>query len=204
MNIVLVGAPASGKGTQAKRISQKYNLLHISTGQLLRDIISEQDELSFKIESYTKKGKLVPDNLILEILKNYLTQNNKFDGILFDGFPRTLNQAEKLSEMLKVNYCFEIGISLETAINRVENRYFCESCNRTYIMSQHQSEFCVCGNKLSQREDDTQQTATTRYNDYLQIKNNIVEFYKNQNIYHYIDGEKTANEVFEQICKILK
>ena len=99
MNIVLLGAPASGKGTQAKKIAQKFNLLHISTGELLRNMIAQNNQLSKEIEGYVQKGRLVPDSLIIEVLKDFLANNNIKNGILFDGFPRTLNQAIELAKI---------------------------------------------------------------------------------------------------------
>lgn len=205
MNIVLIGAPASGKGTQAKKLSQEFNLLHISTGQLLRDRASKNDALSAEINRYVQRGKLVPDDLIITLLREYLTQNGKFDGILFDGFPRTQNQAIELDKIVKIDYCFEIDISLASVISRIKNRFHCKNCGKTYIMSQHNSIFCSdCSSELAQRADDTEETAIVRYNDYEQIKNNILQHYKNQNKHHYINGEKTADEVFNSVCKIIK
>lgn len=204
MNIVLLGAPASGKGTQAKKIAQKFNLLHISTGQLLRDIIKQKNHLSKEIERYVQTGKLVPDKLIIEVLKDYLAKNDTNNGILFDGFPRTLNQAQELSKLLIIDYCFEIDITLDSVLERVFNRWFCSNCGKNYIMKNHNSEFCTCGSKLIKRADDTKETATIRYNDYLQIKNNIVDFYKKSNTFYRIDGELSINDTFDQICKIIK
>lgn len=205
MNIVLIGAPASGKGTQSKRLSQEFNLLHISTGELLRQKIKQNDNLSKQLNGYVQKGKLVPDNLIVGLLKDYLEQNNKFDGILFDGFPRTQNQAIELDKLVKIDHCIEIDVSLGCVLDRVSNRFSCKNCGKAYIMSQHKSKICsVCNQQLVQRADDTEQTAKVRYADYLQVKDNIIAHYKNKKVHHYINGEQSADKVFDQICKIIK
>lgn len=204
MNIVLLGAPASGKGTQAKKIAQKFNLLHISTGELLRQAIKQNNPLSKEIEGYVQTGRLVPDNLIVEMLSNFLANNNTKNGVLFDGFPRTLNQAEQLDKLAKIDYCLEIDISLDSVLDRVENRWLCGLCGKNYIMKNHNSQLCTCGGKLIKRADDTKEVATNRYNDYLQVKNNIVEFYKKSNTYYRVDGELSIEDTFSQICKIIK
>lgn len=205
MNIVLLGAPASGKGTQAKKIAQKFNLLHISTGELLREMIKQNNHLSKEIQSYVQTGRLVPDSLIIDILKKFLKNNNKQNGILFDGFPRTLNQALALEGIVKVDYCFEIDICLDSVIDRVSERWACSGCGKSYIMRKHNSKFCgVCGEPLIKRADDTKETAINRYNDYLKVKNNIVDYYKNQNTFYRIDGELSIDDTFDQICKIIK
>ena len=205
MNIVLLGAPASGKGTQAKKIAQKFNLLHISTGQLLRDVIKQNNHLSKEIESYVQTGRLVPDSLIIELLKDYLAKVDIKNGILFDGFPRTFNQATELNKLVKIDYCFEIDISLQSAIDRVNERWHCSGCGKNYIMKNHNSKFCSdCGKELVKRADDTKETAIIRYNDYVQIKNNIVDFYKKSKTFYRIDGELSIEDTFGQICKIIK
>ena len=205
MNIVLLGGPASGKGTQAKNISQKYNLLHISTGQLLRDIINQNNQLSKTVKGYVQAGKLVPDDIIIDLLKDFLQKNDTKNGILFDGFPRTLNQAKELQKVVKIDYCIEIDVSLKTVLQRVDQRWVCSACGKNHIVSGNASELCnICGNKLVKRTDDTEQTATNRYNDYLQLKNNIIDFYKKLNTFYRIDGELSIQETFDQICKIIK
>lgn len=205
MNIVLVGAPASGKGTQAKKLANEFNLLHISTGALLRKIISEQSELSNKVKEYVQNGKLVPDNLVIEVLNDHLKTINTQQGILLDGFPRTLFQAEQLDKILNIDFAFEIDISLDVAISRVIDRYVCSGCGAGYIKSQFNKDICdKCGMPLIKRIDDTTETVTERYNDYLLVKNVIINHYKKSNKYYHIDGEKESNEVFNQICGVVK
>lgn len=205
MNIVLIGAPASGKGTQAKKISQKYNLLHISTGQLLRDVIKQNNNLSKEIEGYVQAGKLVPDDLIIKLLKDFLNNTNTKNGILFDGFPRTLNQAEQLQKIVNIDYCFEIAVSLKTVLQRVNERWLCSGCGKNYVLQANNGKNCdVCGKQLVKRADDTEQTANIRFTDYLQIKNNIVDFYKKSNTFYSINGELSIDETFNQICNIIK
>lgn len=205
MNIVLLGAPASGKGTQAKKIVQKFDLLHISTGQLLRDMIKQNNQFSQEIERYMQTGKLVPDNLMLDMVKNFLANNNTKNGVLFDGFPRTLNQAKQLQKIVDIDYCFEIDVSLKTVLKRVEERWHCSGCGKNFIVTDSNFKHCdSCGSKLIKRADDTKETAIIRYNDYLQVKNNITDFYKKSNKFYSIDGELSINDTFDQMCKIIK
>lgn len=205
MNIVLIGAPASGKGTQAKWLAKEFDLLHISTGELIREVIHQGGALSSKLAEIVQNGNLVPDDVIFEILKNFINSHSTKNGILFDGFPRTLNQAKMLSKIVSVDLAVEIDISLDTVLERVENRYSCANCGAGYIMSVHKSEFCSkCGSKLTKRADDTKEVATNRYNDYLLTKNNIVDYYKKLNKHHLIDGEDTAENVFNKICEVVR
>lgn len=205
MNIVLIGPPASGKGTQAKLICEKYNLFHLSTGDAIRKIISEKGDLSHGLKGFVDKGLLVPDEIIVEVFKKYLNEIDTQNGILLDGFPRTLSQAQQLKDILKIDYIFEIRASLDSIISRIEDRIICEKCGTNYSFKKKGLSICErCGGKLVKRSDDTTEIVTNRYNDYTKLTHSVIDYYKNKQEYHQIDGEKSVNEVFDQICSIIE
>lgn len=204
MNIILIGAPASGKGTQANLLAQKFDLLHISTGDMIRDIIRKDGQYSNELKNIIDSGELVPDNLIIDILKMYLNTVDSKKGILFDGFPRTVRQAEELEKIVDIDYVFEIEVSLETVIKRIEQRLICSGCGMSYNSSKHSGDICEsCGGKIKKRTDDTQETVTVRYNNYCQSTYPVVKYFHDKSSYHQIDGEKSTDEVNDQICKII-
>lgn len=204
MNIILIGAPASGKGTQAVKLAQKFNLVHISTGDLLRNIASEKSDLADEIHSFIDNGKLVPDELIIKLVKEHLNKIDQKSGILFDGFPRTVFQAQQLEKFVNIDYVVEIKVSLESVVKRICDRISCSKCGRTYHISQLKGDLCECGAKLQKRVDDTEELAKDRYQVYYNQTYPIVEYYKNFKGYHSVDGEKSVDDVFEQICGVIK
>ena len=205
MNIVLVGPPASGKGTQAKMIAQKFDLVHISTGDLLRNIVTQKSGLANQIKALIDNGQMVSDGLITELLKQHLNSIDHKNGILLDGYPRTLAQAKTLNDFFKVDLVFEFTLSEQTLVNRVLDRYVCSKCGKSYIMSEHNSQNCSeCGAKLVQRADDTAEIAKSRYQYYIQKTFPILEFYRELKGFHKLDAEKPIMEVFDEICEIVK
>ena len=205
MNIVLVGPPASGKGTQAKMLAQKFNLVHISTGDLLRNITTQKGKLADEIRALIENGNFVSDELITELLKQHLSQKEKKNGILLDGYPRTLEQAKVLDQFLKIDYVLEFTLSEQSLVDRVLDRYSCSNCGKAFIMSQYKKPDCdVCGHKLTQRADDTEQVARKRYKEYLQKTYPIISFYKDFKGFYKIDSEMSINDVFENVCKVIK
>ena len=206
MNIILIGPPASGKGTQAKLLKEKFGFIHLSTGDMLREISSKQTPLSNEIKSLIDNGHFVSDELIIEVVKNKLDEikSQQYFGILFDGFPRTVFQAKALEEMTKVDYIIEIVVSKQEIVRRVLNRAVCKDCGKSLILNTLQNGCCECGGKPVQRKDDTAEIAETRFEDYMSKTYPIVEYFKNHKGYRKIDGSQSTDLVFEQICKILK
>ena len=205
MNIVLVGPPASGKGTQAKLLAEKFDLVHISTGDLLRNIATQQSELALQIKELIDNGQMVSDELITELLKQHLEKIDHKNGILLDGYPRTVAQAQTLNEFFKIDYVFEFTLSEQTLVNRILDRYICPKCGKGYIKSVHNGDFCsACGAKLVRRADDTEEIARSRYQDYIKKTFPILEFYKELKGFHKLDSEQSIMRVFEQICEIIK
>jgi len=203
MNIILIGPPASGKGTQAKKIKDRFNLNYLSTGDMFREISNQNTSLSNEIRSLIDKGKMVPDELTIKLVDEYLKKST--DNILFDGFPRTLYQAIELEKRLNIDYIIEIVVSRDTVSNRIIDRGVCKNCGKVFMLSQIKAKNCdYCGSEIIKRTDDTIEIANARFDDYLQKTYPIIEYYKNKKGYHKVDGKKSADEVFEQICKIIE
>ena len=205
MNIVLVGPPASGKGTQAKMLAEKFDFVHVSTGELLRNIVTQESELAKEIKLLIENGKFVSDELITRLLKEHLKSIDKKHGILLDGYPRTLEQAKQLEKFLNIGFVFELKLSEQSLVERVLDRYSCSKCGKSYIMSLYNKEYCeVCGSKLSKRADDTEEIAHKRYHEYIAKTHPIIDYYKNLNGFYQIDAERPIETVFEDICKIIE
>ena len=202
MNIVLIGPPACGKGTQAKFLCEKFNLYHFSTGDLFREIGSQNTDLANEIKSYIDKGRFVPDELTLQLVREKLKEIDSQQGILFDGFPRTVFQAEMLEKMLNIDFIVEISVSKDTIKKRVTDRGVCEACKKSFLLSQTNSNTCdECGGRIIRRADDTEQIAEIRFDDYVAKTFPIISYYKNHEGFFTVDGEKSISEVTEQICK---
>lgn len=207
MNIILIGPPASGKGTQAKFLEKLFNLYHLSTGDLLREMANGCSDLSKKIKNLIDNGQFVSDELIIQVVKNKideLKQNNANLGILFDGFPRTLFQAKALEDMLNIDYIIEIAVSKQEIVKRVLDRAVCKTCGKSFLLSQTNSVKCDnCGGNIVKRNDDRKEIAEARYDEYMLKTYPIVEYFKKHKGYHKIDGENTMDLILNQICKVL-
>ena len=202
MNIIWIGPPACGKGTQAKKIKERFNLNYLSTGDMFRDIIKQDNELSREIKSLIDKGKMVPDDLTLKLVDKYLTESTNY---LLDGFPRTLYQAEQLEKRLKIDYIIEISVPREVISKRIIDRGVCKNCGKTLLMSKLKDCRCdECGGEVVKRADDTIEIVNARYDDYIDMTYPIIKYYKNHKGYHKVDGQQSVEEVFDQICKILE
>ena len=205
MNIILIGPPACGKGTQAKRLKERFGFEYISTGDLFRSIGTQNTDLANEIKSYIDKGNFVPDELTVKLVEEHLKRLDLSKGLLLDGFPRTVYQAKKLEELINIDYIFEIAVSRQCIVNRVVNRASCSRCGKAFILSNIDGVMCDdCGGKITRRIDDTAEIAERRYDDYLQKTYPIINYYKNHKGYHKIDGEMSADEVDNQINEILR
>ena len=204
MNIILIGPPACGKGTQAKFLCDKFGFFHLSTGDLFREISSQNSPLANEIKSLIDNGKFVPDELTIKLVEKKLSEIDSQKGILFDGFPRTIKQAEMLEKSVKIDFVIEIKLSENSMVKRVLDRAVCENCGKSFLLSQTQSKTCdVCGGNLVQRKDDTAEIAKERYQDYIKKTYPIVDFFKIHKGYRIIDGEKSMAEVFDDICEVI-
>ena len=216
MNIILIGPPASGKGTQAKLLEEKFGLFHLSTGDLLREIVSRaqshdkstnetKSQLAIQIKNLMENGELVSDSLIIQLVKEKLSEIGSQKGILFDGFPRTVLQAQELEKFATIDYIIELVVSKQTIINRVNDRAMCSKCKKGFILSKTSTPVCdVCGGEIIKRSDDTTEVAGNRYEEYLQKTYPITDYFKNHKGYYKIDGEQTAEKVYQDICKVIE
>lgn len=213
MRLVLLGPPGVGKGTQASAIVEKYNIPHISTGDIFRANIKEGTDLGKKAKEYMDKGLLVPDDLVVSIVKDRLTEEDCKEGFLLDGFPRTIMQADILEDELK-----DMGIKLDKVINiyadsevlieRAVGRRICKVCGKAYhIKFNPPKESGICdldGGELFQREDDTEETVAKRIEVYQKQTEPLISFYKEKGILSDINGTKPIEKVSNDIMEALQ
>ena len=204
MNIVLFGAPLSGKGTQADLIKSEYGLVHISTGDMLREIAKQNTDLGFQVHKLLEEGKLVPDDVIIKVLKEKLISINSGNGIILDGFPRTLYQAEILEDVLHIDYVIYLNTSKQNIINRISGRYVCEDCKKTMALTEQNQVCSSCGGKLVKREDDNEATVIKRYDAFIDYGTPVLDFYRKNGKLIEFDGDVSIQEVFNQIKSRLK
>lgn len=213
MRIVLLGSPGSGKGTQATRISSKYNIPHISTGDIFRDNIRRQTNIGLEAKKFIDKGHLVPDELTLQIIEDRFDQPDCAAGFLLDGFPRTIVQAEALElELQKSGKSLDAVVNLdvqnETIIRRMTGRRVCKKCGATYNLTFNKpavENICdLCGGDLFIRDDDKLETVTNRLKVYKTETQPLIDFYKEKGILVTVDGELDAEVVFQNICNALE
>ena len=208
MKLVLIGAPAAGKGTQAKRLIEYYNIAHISTGDMLRDEISRGTELGEKIQHVMASGGLVSDELILEIVKERIKKDDCKNGYIFDGFPRTIVQAEKLDEAIgHIDRAIYITATDDVILNRLTARETCPKCGATYnkiSLPSKVSGICdACGEKLTQRKDDTLEAGKARLETFHSQSEPLVDYYKKQNLLFEVNGLLEIDEVTKAIISEL-
>jgi adenylate kinase len=212
MKIIMLGAPGAGKGTQAKKIAEKYLIPHISTGDIFRSNIKEGTELGRKAKEYMDQGALVPDELTIGMLMDRIQKADCKNGYVLDGFPRTIPQAESLTEALskmgqKVDYAINVDVPDENIINRMSGRRACLSCGATYHIVYNKSKVenvCdVCGEKLVLRDDDKQETVMKRLSVYHDQTSPLVDYYKKAGVLVSVDGTQDLSKVFSDVVAIL-
>lgn len=209
MKIVMLGAPGAGKGTQAIKISEKYGLPHISTGDIFRYNIRNNTELGLKAKAYMDKGELVPDELTVSILLDRVAKEDCAKGYILDGYPRTIPQAEVLDEALKKNgesidFAVNVVVPDENIIERMAGRRACTNCGETYHLvfkkTKEEGVCDRCGSGLTLREDDKPETVKSRLEIYHKQTEPLEEFYKKKGVYKEVDGTLPMEEVFAAIC----
>lgn len=213
MRIVLLGSPGSGKGTQASKIVTKYDIPHISTGDMFRDNIKRQTSIGIEAKKFIDKGHLVPDDLTLQIIEDRFIQPDCAKGFLLDGFPRTLVQAEALElELHKSDKHLDAVVNLEvqdeTIIRRMTGRRVCSKCGATYNLTFNKpvvDNVCdKCSGSLLIRDDDKLETVANRLKVYKTETQPLIDFYKDKGILITVNGELDAEVVFQNICKALE
>ena len=212
LRTILLGPPGAGKGTQAAKIIKKYNIPHISTGDIFRENIKKGTELGKKAQEYMNRGELVPDDLVIEIATTRLLEDDCKDGFLLDGFPRTVYQAEKLDEFLaahgsKIDKVIDIEVGKEELMERLTGRRVCKSCGASYhivnIPPKKEGVCDVCGGELIQRADDNAETVANRIEVYEAQTMPLVEYYEKAGNIAHIDGATGLDNVFADIVKAL-
>ena len=212
MKIIMLGAPGAGKGTQAMKIAEKYQIPHISTGDIFRANIKEGTELGKKAKSYMDQGQLVPDELTLELIMDRFQNPDCANGYVLDGFPRTIPQAEALTEALAkkgetIDYAINVEVPDENIINRMGGRRACLACGSTYhiVYAPTRVEgICDrCGEKLVLRDDDKPETVKNRLNVYHNQTQPLIEYYTRHGKLAEVDGTQSMEDVFNAIVKIL-
>lgn len=213
MNIILMGLPGAGKGTQASEIVKKFPIPHISTGDMFRKAIKDETELGKEAKSYMDRGELVPNEVTVGIVKERLSEDDAKKGFLLDGFPRTLEQAEALSKIMtelgrKIDAVINIEVPEEELMNRLTGRRVCEVCGTTYHLVFNPPKVDgVCdldGGKLYQREDDNPETVAKRLEVNVKQSKPILEYYDKEGVLKNVDGSKDIQEVTGSVIDILE
>jgi adenylate kinase len=204
--VVFLGPPGAGKGTQAKRVVEKLGLLHLSTGDLLRDEVARKTTLGAKAKGYMDRGELVPDALIIDMIRGRFAQARK--GFLLDGFPRTVAQAEALEGIAGLDAVVSIELSREEVVRRLTSRRVCRGCgaiyNLTFNLSSDAGRCSACGGELYQRDDDRPAVIENRYDVYEKSTAPLIAFYRQRGLLHSVNGELGSDRVFAEIMRILE
>lgn len=213
MNLFLLGLPGAGKGTQAARVAKEYNIPHISTGDMFRAAMKNETQLGLEAKKYMDAGELVPDEVTNGIVKERLEEADAKEGFLLDGFPRTINQAEALDEMLQatdrsLDHVLYINVDKSILMERLTGRFICSNCGATYHKINNLPEkegVCdVCGStEFYQRDDDKPETVERRIQVNEDQTNDLVEFYNAKGIVEVIDGQQDPEDVFKEIQEVL-
>ena len=212
MKIIMLGAPGAGKGTQAKKIAAKYGIPHISTGDIFRANIKNGTELGKKAKTYMDQGLLVPDELVVDLVVDRVNQDDCTNGYVLDGFPRTIPQAEALTEALekmgqKVDFAIDVNVPDENIVKRMGGRRACVTCGATYHMvyapTKKEGICDTCGGELILRDDDKPETVQKRLNVYHDQTQPLIDYYTKSGVLKEVDGTVDMEDVFQAIVEIL-
>lgn len=208
-----MGLPGAGKGTQAEKIVEEFNIPHISTGDMFRNALKEGTTMGIKAQKYMDKGLLIPDEIVVGLVAERLSKKDTANGFLLDGFPRTVAQAVALDEMLaelnrKIDYVINIDVEKESLIARLTGRRICRVCSASYhtIFKATKAEgLCdKCGGELHQRDDDTEETVTTRLDVNIKQTQPLLSYYEAKGVLRTADGNKEIDAVYADVRSILK
>ena len=205
MNIILLGAPGAGKGTQASKISDAYALPHISTGDIFRENIKNETEIGLLAKSYIDKGQLVPDEVTCKIVENRIVKPDCEKGYMLDGFPRTIAQAEALDKVAKIDLVINMDVDFALIMDRLCGRRVCKDCGESYhVTTLNGATTCSrCGGELYQRKDDNPETVQSRLDVYNAQTSPLIDYYTKQGKLFNVVGNTTPEDVFEVLSKKL-
>jgi len=203
--IILIGAPGAGKGTQAKLIQDKYNLPHISTGDIFRANIREKTPVGLKALEYIDKGQLVPDDVTVEIVADRLSKEDCKNGYILDGFPRTLFQAEALDKVEDIDVVINITVDTAKLVDRLTGRRVCPKCGESYHVSAKKDSLCdKCASQLIHRDDDKEEVIKNRMEVFEKSISPVVKHYENKGKVASVDGMGNIDDVFRAICEAIE
>ena len=213
LNIILLGAPGAGKGTQAELLKKEYSLLHISTGDMLREEVKSGSELGQKVSGCMERGELVSDEIVTRVVVERMGRDDAASGVLLDGFPRTCPQAESLDSALtekgnNVDAVLYLTVDEDVVITRLTGRRLCRACGKIYHMTNMppaKEGVCdECGGEIYQRDDDTLETVTNRLKVYEENTKDLIQFYKDKGVLKEVVGNTTPEDLFEAIKVLFK
>ena len=213
MNILIIGAPGTGKGTMSNLIVDKYHVVHISTGDMLRHAVALKTEVGLKAQEYMEAGKLVPDEIIHGVILERLKEDDIKDGFLMDGYPRNLRQAEDLEGILKdlemhIDVVLDLNVDEEVLKERITGRRVCKNCGAIYHIKnnppQKENTCDLCDGELYTRKDDTLESLVTRLAEYHQNTKPLIDHYQKQGLVKEIDASLKVEEVFEAVSETLE
>jgi adenylate kinase len=212
MNLIMLGPPGAGKGTQAVRLAEAYKLPHISTGDIFRENVKEGTELGRRAKEYMDRGELVPDQLVIDIVADRLLKPDCEKGFILDGFPRTVAQADALASILAeqgkgIDYVINVDVPDETLIKRISGRRVCRECGTIYNVhfdAEPVGDACrECGGEIYQRDDDLEETVRRRLEEYAAKTQPLIEYYRREDLLRDVDGDAPLQEVLDSIRTIL-
>jgi len=213
MNLLIIGAPGAGKGTMSDLILKNYDIVHVSTGDMLREAVKNKTEIGLKAQEYMNAGQLVPDEIINGIIVERLSKDDINKGFLFDGYPRNVAQAESLSKILeslnkKIDAVINLDVKDEVLIKRITGRRLCPKCgaiyNVYYSAPKEENKCDKCGADLNTRKDDNEESLKVRLQEFHHNTQPVIEYYDKANIVNTIDADKDINLVFEDVKKALE
>ena len=205
MNIILLGAHGSGKRTEATLIAKDYCIPAISTGDIIRYNIKNKTKNGAIYEKYINSGQLVPDQMVIDLVRERLMENDTKDGYILDGFPRTVAQAKSLATFAKIDIVIFIDVDFNNIEERILSRKICPNCKTIYNTKTYKNNFCkFCKTKLVKRDDDSKEILKNRFDVYLKQTEPLIGFYKEQNLLYRVNGNNQTDEVYDEIKQILQ